>query len=96
MGSKRTARRAFLRSGAALAGGFTLGSVAPAFGQGHAPGQDHAVPPSPPMVKGDKEEIAYGGRSKYDGSAFLMSLARPQLHLEMNAGLPRGGERRVG
>ena len=33
MGSKRPARREFLKSGAALAGGFTLGAVAPAIGQ---------------------------------------------------------------
>ena len=33
MGSKRPARREFLKSGAALAGGFTLGAAAPALGQ---------------------------------------------------------------
>ncbi len=33
MGAKRPARRDFLKSGAALAGGFTLGGAAPAFGQ---------------------------------------------------------------
>ena len=33
MGSKRPARREFLKSGAALAGGFTLGAAAPARGQ---------------------------------------------------------------
>ena len=33
MGSKRPARREFLKSGAALAGGFTLGAAAPAIGQ---------------------------------------------------------------
>ena len=37
MGEKRPARREFLRSGAALAGGFTLGAAAPALGQ-QAPG----------------------------------------------------------
>ena len=65
MGSKRTARREFLKSSAALAGGFTLGSVAPALGQEPAP---HAAHPSPPMIKGDKDEVAYGGRSKYETS----------------------------
>src|SRR5204862_1773794 len=55
MGSKRTARREFLRSGAALAGGFTLGAAAPALGQ---------TPSSPPMIKGDKDQIAYGDRSR--------------------------------
>jgi sulfane dehydrogenase subunit SoxC len=63
MGSKRTARREFLKSSAALAGGFTLGSVAPALG-GQEPAP-HATHASPPMIKGDKDEIAYGGRSKY-------------------------------
>ena len=33
MGSKRPDRRGFLKSGAALAGGFTLGAAAPALGQ---------------------------------------------------------------
>src|SRR5262245_29129953 len=63
MGSKRPARREFLKSGAALAGGFTLGSVSPASGQEPAGGQTHHY--SPPMIKGDKDEIAYGDRSKY-------------------------------
>ena len=48
MGSKRPARREFLKSGAALAGGFTLGAAAPAIGQ---------APASPPMIRGDEDEI---------------------------------------
>src|SRR5262249_58684286 len=56
MASKRGARREFLKSGAALAGGFTLGAVAPAIGQTHA---------SPPMKKGDRDQIAYGDRSRF-------------------------------
>src|SRR5262249_57283748 len=56
MGSKRPARREFLKSGAALAGGFTLGAAAPAIGQ---------TPSSPPMIKGDKDQIAYGDRSRF-------------------------------
>ena len=63
MGSKRTSRRELLKGGAALAGGFTLGAVAPALGQtpasGQAPGHDH------PMIKGSKELIAYGDRSRF-------------------------------
>ena len=63
MGSKRTSRRELLKGGAALAGGFTLGAVAPALGQtpasGQAPAHDH------PMIKGSKELIAYGERSKF-------------------------------
>ena len=59
MGSKRPARREFLKSGAALAGGFTLGAAAPASGQAPAaPGT-----PSPPMIKEGKDQIAYGERS---------------------------------
>ena len=55
MSAKRPARREFLRTGAALAGGFTLGA-APALGQ---------VPAQPPMIKGEREgEIGYGARSK--------------------------------
>jgi sulfane dehydrogenase subunit SoxC len=62
MGSKRTSRRELLKGGAALAGGFTLGAVAPALGQTPASGQathDH------PMIKGSKELIAYGERSRF-------------------------------
>ena len=47
MGSKRPDRREFLKSGAALAGGLTLGAVAPAIGQTPASGT--------PMIKGNKE-----------------------------------------
>ena len=37
MGSKRPDRREFLKGGAALAGGLTLGAVTPAIGQTPAP-----------------------------------------------------------
>jgi sulfane dehydrogenase subunit SoxC len=56
MSSKRFNRRKLLKSGAALAGGFTLGAAAPALGQ---------APASPPMIKGDKDQIAYGERSHF-------------------------------
>ena len=56
MGSKRPARREFLKGGAALAGGFTLGAVAPAIGQ---------TPASGTFIKGSKELIAYGERSRF-------------------------------
>ena len=59
MGSKRPARREFLKSGAALAGGFTLGAAAPAIGQTHATSTH-----SPPMIKEGKDQIAYGDRSR--------------------------------
>ena len=57
MGLKRPDRRGFLKGGAALAGGLTLGAVEPASGQ--APAHDH------PMIKGSKELIAYGERSRF-------------------------------
>jgi hypothetical protein len=48
MGSKRPARREFLKSGAALAGGFTVGAATPAIGQS---------PASPPVIKGDNVKM---------------------------------------
>ena len=56
MGSKRPDRREFLRGGAALAGGFTLGAAAPAMGQTPAPAK---------FIKGDEDMIAYGDRSRF-------------------------------
>ena len=64
MGSKRPSRRELLKSGAALAGGLTAGAVAPlAAAQTSAAG--HPAVPDHPMIKGTKELIAYGERSKY-------------------------------
>ncbi len=69
MGAKRPARREFLRTCAALAGGFTLGAAAPALGQ---------APAQPPMIKGEREgEIGYGLRSKYVTSARIPHGGRP-------------------
>jgi sulfane dehydrogenase subunit SoxC len=69
MGAKRPARREFLRTGATLAGGYTLGAAAPALGQ---------VPARPPMIRGEREgEIAYGARSKYVTSARIPHGGRP-------------------
>src|SRR5712672_3833221 len=65
MGSERTSRRELLKSGAALAGGLTLGDIASLQAQAH----DH--PPTPgsqnasPMILGSKELVEYGQRSKY-------------------------------
>ena len=56
MGAKRPDRRGFLKSGAALAGGLTLGAVEPASGQ---------TPASATMIPGSDEMIAYGGRSRF-------------------------------
>src|SRR5437762_5727008 len=68
MGSKRPARRDFLKSGAALAGGFTLGAAAPVIGQ---------TPASPAMIKGDKDQIAYGDRSRFVTSVRIPHGGRP-------------------
>ncbi len=74
MGSKRPARREFLRGGAALAGGFTLGASAPLFGQQH----EHQAPAQPPMIRGERDgEIGYGRRSKYVTSARIPHGGRP-------------------
>jgi sulfane dehydrogenase subunit SoxC len=69
MGSKRPARREILKNGAALAGGFTLGAAAPAIGQ---------APASPPMIRGDEDQIlAYGKRSKHVTSVRIPHGGRP-------------------
>ena len=74
MGSKRPARREFLKSGAALAGGFTLGGVAPASAQAPASDQAHH---SPPMIKEGKDQIAYGDRSPHVTSVRIAHGGRP-------------------
>src|SRR6266542_154432 len=72
MGSKRFNRRELLKSGATLAGGFTLGAAAPALGQ---EAMTHA---SPPMIKGDTDgQIAYGDRSKHVKSLRIPHGGRP-------------------
>ena len=68
MGSKRTDRRGFLKGGAALAGGLTLGAVEPAAGQ---------TPASGAMIKGNKELIAYGERSHFVKSVRIPHGGRP-------------------
>ena len=64
MGSKPLNRRALLKNGAALAGGLTLGAAAPAMGAQQT-AESHHAPPTWPMIKGDKDMVAYGDRSKY-------------------------------
>ena len=56
MASKRPDRREFLRGGAALAGGLTVGAVEPALGQGPGPTR---------FIRGDEDMIAYGERSRF-------------------------------
>ena len=68
MGSKRPDRRNFLKGGAAFAGGLTLGAIAPAVGQ---------TPASGAFIKGDKELIAYGQRSRFVTSVRIPHGGRP-------------------
>jgi sulfane dehydrogenase subunit SoxC len=68
MASKRPARREFLKNGAALAGGFTLGAASPASAQ---------MPDHPEMIKGDKSQIPYGDRSKFVTSVRIAHGGRP-------------------
>ena len=58
MGSTRPDRRRFLKGGAALASGLTVGAVTPAAAQ--EPAHEH-----PAFIKGSKELIAYGDRSRF-------------------------------
>jgi len=77
MGSKRLDRRELLKSGAALAGGMTIGAVAPAMGQTQASEAGHG-PASPPMIRGDEAKIiAYGDRSKHVTSVRIPHGGRP-------------------
>ena len=71
MGAKRPARREFLKGGAALAGGFTVGAVAPAIAQ------EPASPASPAFIKGNKDQIAYGDRSRFVTSVRIPHGGRP-------------------
>ena len=73
MGSKRPDRREFLKSGAALAGGLTVGAVAPAIG---SRAQDHNIT-HPSMIKEGKDQIAYGDRSKHVTSVRIAHGGRP-------------------
>ncbi|MCE2541791.1 MAG: molybdopterin-dependent oxidoreductase [Acidobacteria bacterium] len=56
MGTKRPDRREFLRGGAALAGGLTVGAVKPALGQAPEPER---------FIRGNADMIAYGERSPF-------------------------------
>jgi sulfane dehydrogenase subunit SoxC len=76
MGSKRPDRREFLKGGAALAGGLTLGAVTPAIGQTPAAGAGQK-PAAGAMIKGTKELIAYGDRSRFVTSVRIPHGDRP-------------------
>ena len=77
MGSKRTDRRGFLKGGAALAGGLTLGAVAPVSGQIPASGSQAPAHDHPAFIKGNKELIAYGERSHFVTSVRIPHGGRP-------------------
>src|SRR5712671_3065943 len=68
MGLKRPDRRGFLKGGAAFAGGLTLGAVAPAIGQ---------TPTAGAFIKGNKDVIAYGERSRFVTSVRIAHGGRP-------------------
>ena len=70
MGSKRLDRRELLRSGAALAGGLTVGAATPLTAQ--TPASEHGA-----MIKGSKELIAYGDRSHFVTSVRIPHGGRP-------------------
>jgi len=76
MAWKRPARREFLKGGAALASGLTVGAVAPEAAQNPATpaSHDHA---SPPMLKDTGDLIQYGQRSKYVTSLRIPHGGRP-------------------
>ena len=67
MDATRRDRRAFLKGGAALAGGLTLGAVEQASGQTHA---------APTMIRGSQDLIAYGQRSRFVTSVRMSHGAR--------------------
>ncbi len=65
MDSKRTSRRDLLKSGAALAGGLTLGVPVHAQTHDHASGSASGSENAYPMIPSNKEMIAYGERSHF-------------------------------
>src|SRR5262245_8198954 len=76
MAWKRPARLDFLKRGAALARGLTVGAGAPTEAQGPAPSASPASS-SPPMHRDNKDEIAYGARSKHVTSVRIPHGGRP-------------------
>jgi sulfane dehydrogenase subunit SoxC len=76
MGSKRPDRREFLKGGAALAGGLTLGAATPAIAQ-TPPTAAGQAPAAGAFIKGNKEQIAYGERSRFVTSVRIPHGGRP-------------------
>ena len=77
MGSKQPDRRVFLKRGAALAGGLTLGAAAPAIREAAASGQSvEGQSQQVPNYSSD-ELIAYGQRSRFVTSVRIPHGSRP-------------------
>src|SRR6187397_2864564 len=75
MGSKRPDRRGFLKSGAALAGGFTFGAASglPTEALAEVGQEQH----SPQMIHEKGDQIAYGERSPHVTSVRIAHGGRP-------------------
>ena len=77
MGSKQPDRRVFLKRGAAVAGGLTLGAAAPAIREAAASGQSVEGPSVQVPDYSSDELIAYGQRSRFVTSVRIPHGSRP-------------------
>ena len=77
MGSKKPDRRVFLKRGAALAGGLTLGAVEPAIRQTPVSGQSVEGQSQQVPDYSSEELIAYGERSRFVTSVRIPHGSRP-------------------
>ncbi len=77
MGSKQPDRRVFLKRGAALAGGLTLGAVEPAMRQAPVSGQSVEGQSQEVPDYSSEELIAYGKRSRFVTSVRIPHGGRP-------------------
>ena len=87
MGSKRLNRRELLKSGATLAGGFTLGAAAPALAASRTRNDTMRHPADDQGRQGG--QIAYGDRSKHVTSVRIPHGGRPspdQLRAHVSCG----------
>ena len=95
MGSKQPDRRAFLKRGAALAGGLSLGAVEPAIGQTPASGQSVEGQSQEAQDYSSDELIAYGQRSHHVTSVREPVNGRPspdEFGLVFHVGTPLGDQ----
>ena len=77
MGSGRTDRRDFLKRGAAVAGGLTLGAAAPAIREAAAAGESVEEQSQEAPNYSSDELIAYGQRSRFVTSKRIPHGGRP-------------------